>query len=149
MTLARSSLLLIIALGGCSADTAEEPTKANPATVDTYHAGIEKVGEAGLVKLAIDSALPAPPAKADNEWVVSLRHVSGPALDNAQLNVVPFMPEHGHGSSKKPVVTPLGAGRYRLAPVNFMMPGLWETTIQINLADKRKDKVVFRFMIAD
>jgi hypothetical protein len=44
------------------------------------------------------------------------------------------------------VVTPLSdAGQYKLDPVNMWMPGVWETTIEVD--GTNGDTVVFRFCL--
>jgi hypothetical protein len=41
------------------------------------------------------------------------------------------MVDHAHGGAKAIVVTELGGGEYRAAPVNFNMSGYWETTLVV------------------
>ncbi len=97
---------------------------------DEFVVGIEKTGEAGFT-LAILDSLPAPPAKGDNQWSVELRDASGTLMPGYALEVAPFMPDHGHGTGVTAIVTDDGDGAYTINPVNFFMPGYWETTITV------------------
>lgn len=62
---------------------------------------------------------------------------TGEPVDDLELVMTPFMPAHGHGSSQKPSVHPLGDGHYRFDDVVLPMPGLWElrTTVSGPLTD--------------
>ena len=89
---------------------------------------------------------PAPPARYDNTWVVEIA-ASGAPLENAQLQVTPFMPAHEHSSAIRVETTPMTeAGRYMLDHVNFSMPGVWETTIRAT-AGATTDSAVYKFCI--
>lgn len=63
------------------------------------------------------------------------------------MTVTPFMPDHGHPTAKTVTIEPTGiVGQYEMAPINFWMPGLWETTIDA-ASPSGNDVVVFRFCI--
>jgi len=143
---------LTAACGGT--DNMGDDTQVNCATEtrdDDFVVGLEKVGEAQAIDVKLMSADPAPPARDDNTWVIQLNAMSGGAvgapMTGATINVVPFMPDHQHG-------TPIGvdvmampdAGQYKLSPINMWMPGLWETTINVS-SGTTTDKVVYRFCI--
>ncbi len=71
-------------------------------------------------------------------------------MDGATIKAVPWMPDHGHGTSVKPTVTPAGtAGTYNIANVYLFMPGLWQTTLTIQMPDQSSDQVVFSFCLND
>ncbi len=140
---------LLCWLAGCGSDGKSAPGGTPDAAVactggQTYAAGMEVSGTAGL-RVALESAEPAPPARFDNHWIVRLSDAAG-AVEGATLTVVPFMPAHQHGTSKPVVVTPMGGGRYDLAPVNLWMPGLWEVRIAVT-SGALTDRIVFSFCI--
>lgn len=53
-----------------------------------------------------------------------------PALDGYSLEVEPFMPDMGHGSSQNETAQSQGDGRYQ-GTVNFSMPGFWQVKVRI------------------
>jgi hypothetical protein len=115
---------------------------------DTFVAGLEKLGSAGKVDFKLMTAMPAPPARGDNTWVVQLSAAGAP-VTGATITATPFMPDHRHGTPITVTVTPTATpGEYTLTPVNLWMPGLWETTIEVTPAGQPKDAAVFRFCIA-
>ena len=146
-------ILLVSALcwlAGCGSDASHADGGASGDAAactggQTYSAGMEVAGTLGL-RIALESADPAPPGRFDNHWVVRLTDAAGAPVDSATLAVVPFMPAHQHGTSKPVVVTAMGGGRYDLAPVNLWMPGLWEVRIAVT-AGALTDRIVFSFCI--
>lgn len=112
--------------------------------MDTFSAGMSKTGRAGITVQLVGSE-PAPPGRFDNTWTLFLEDGSGP-LEGAAIEVIPFMPEHGHGTSRTAVVEELGEGVYEADPVNFNMLGVWDTTIEVEAGDV-SDSVSFLFCI--
>jgi hypothetical protein len=47
------------------------------------------------------------------------------------------MPEHKHGMNYRPVVTALGAGRFRVEGMMFHMAGHWQLTFEVQTATER------------
>lgn len=114
---------------------------------DDYVAGLEKVG-AGGVKVALVESVPAPPAKGDNTWQLSVVDNADTPLEGLTLEVTPNMPDHGHGTPVEAVVTAgAEAGQYEAGPVNLWMPGLWEVTVSVSDGADVNDEVVFSFCI--
>ena len=72
---------------------------------------------------------PAPPVRGDNSWTVKVTTPSGGAVSGATLEAVPFMPEHGHGTSVEAVATANDEGSFMVTPLDFFMPGLWRVTL--------------------
>ncbi len=118
--------------GGEEDDGVDEPiaTCAEDTRDDEFVVGIEKTGSAGYTLSLLDS-LPAPPQKGDNSWSLELRDPVGELMPGYTLETAPFMPDHGHGTAVEALVTDDGDGIYTLNPVNFFMPGYWETTITV------------------
>lgn len=149
---AATALALVLAGGACSSDdhggddgatyNCEAETRD-----EQFLAGMQKVGPGG-VQVTLASATPAPPGRDDNTWVVQLAQ-GGTPLAGATVKVVPFMPDHRHGTSVPVVVTESteAIGQYELSPINLWMPGLWEITIEVTPQGGTRDEVVFRFCI--
>ena len=53
-----------------------------------------------------------------------------------------FMPVHGHGTPAAPTIAAEDGGGYRISDFIFNMPGIWDVTLDVTLAD-RSDKVEF------
>jgi hypothetical protein len=65
-------------------------------------------------------------------------------LVGAEIEVVPWMPDMGHGVKMKPVITEEGGGLYNAEQLELSMQGLWELRITI-MKDGVSDKAVFTF----
>jgi hypothetical protein len=145
----RTLLALTLFAAACSSDGGggDDGTSYNCAAEtrsEEYFAGISKVGANG-VQFKILDALPAPPARGDNVWTLELTKAGAP-INGAAMVVTPFMPDHQHGAATDVTIEPMPtAGQYKLTPVNMWMPGMWETTIQVEGQDA--DKAVFKFCI--
>lgn len=141
-----------LATAGCGGGGGDEggsggaAGSAGTAGCDTFSAGMAKTTPAGTV-VTLESATPAPPEKGYNTWMIGIADGAGAPVDGASLTVTPFMPEHGHGSPVTPSITPQGAGKYEIDKVNFMMPGVWETTIEVAPPGGKPESVMFGFCI--
>lgn len=152
LTVLAATLALLCLSVACGGDNAPNSDAAgvncsNEPCADTYTANMVKSGSSGsFIFLLIDST-PGPPAKGDNSWNLRLTDTGDTPIDGATLEVTPFMPDHGHGTPIRVVVTPAGSnGEYTAAPINLWMPGLWEVTIDAT-AGADSDSVVYRFFI--
>src|SRR5262249_20616222 len=129
--------------GGCgdphsssTPDAGATATCAADPRASAYSAGLTLTGKAGLLQTRLMSSLPAPPLKGENKWTVQVTDAtSGAGLDGVTIDVVPFMPDHGHYSPIKVVVTPMGGGVYLLDPVYLFMAGVWEVTVNMKTGD--------------
>lgn len=135
MTRSSALILAVVLATGAACGGDDEPESAdagyNCALDDrgeTYSAGMTKTGDAGY-QFAIVDALPSPPAKSDNDITISITDADGNPAATAGLNILPCMPDHGHGSAIKPTVTPNGDGTFTIERLNLWMPGLWELSI--------------------
>jgi YtkA-like len=150
-------LLVPVILGlvfsvGCADDGHDDDVVdcAKETRDDNFVIGLEKAGERGKLDFKLINMTPAPPTPGDNTWVVQINSMAGGSvgapLPGATMSVTPFMPDHGHAAGKSVVVEPqTEAGQYKLSPVNTWMPGLWETTINVDGVDG--DKVVLKVCI--
>jgi hypothetical protein len=115
---------------------------------DDFVIGLEKIGNAQALSFKLMSSTPAPPIRGDNTWVIQINAMAGgTAVDGASLLVTPFMPDHGHPAGKTVEIEAMPeAGQYQLSPLNFWMPGLWETTVEVT-SSGGDDVVVFKFCV--
>ncbi len=99
--------------------------------------------------LAIVAAFEPPgPRLGENTLRVEVRHLDDAPAEDATVTVTPWMPAHGHGSPRTPVVTPLGAGRYRADDVVLHMPGTWQLTVRAEAGEHAGERIV-AFDLAD
>ncbi len=132
----------------------DDPTCEEDTRDDEFVAGISKTGSAGY-SLSIVDSLPAPPDKGDNRWTIEVTDGAGAPVSGMALEAEPFMPDHGHGTPEVALFTDQGDGSYTLTPVNFFMPGYWETTVTVvdpgatdsEDDDTDLDTVVFKFCV--
>jgi hypothetical protein len=103
----------------------------NDPRVDAFAADLTKKSASGALTATLLSATPAPPALRTNSWTVKLVDATGAPISGAALSVVPWMPDHGHGSSVVPQVTAGAAGSYTLDSLYLFMPGVWRITLGV------------------
>lgn len=112
---------------GCSSAGASDPG----AISETAAAVVTSDG--GSFTISVHSAPDAEPTRGVNTLrLVVTRVADGTPASGLALDVVPWMPAMGHGTSVKPAVEPgPDPGSYTVTNVNLFMPGLWEirTTI--------------------
>ena len=147
-----AAALVAVAPAACSSEGGGEPEEMEAAAfcesetrAEPYSASMTKVGDSG-VSVTIADAMPAPPAIFDNQWTLDIADAAGNPIEGATLAVQPFMPDHGHPTNRESVVTEVGGGTYEVDPVNFMMGGYWEVTVDVETADMT-DSVIFKFCI--
>lgn len=97
------------------------------------------VRSAGGFGATLESLEPTLVKKGPNTWKVGLTDAAGNALPGASVKAMPFMPDHGHGTSAKVSVQDLGDGSYVLTPVYLYMAGYWEITLTVVPADRQSD----------
>lgn len=138
--------LLLVA---CSASDPATPPAAQVCAADprvsAFKVGIESVSSAKTMRVRIASATPTWVVQGVNEWTLAITDGSGAPLDGLTISIKPVMPDHGHGSSTVPVVTPLGAGQYRATGISLPMRGVWNVTI--NATGAVNDSVTFTFCV--
>lgn len=156
----RPALALVTAIIGCSSGSSDggaQPTAdagdsavigcaANP-LAQTWAPNLTRAGELGALQFVLVDATPAPPLRGDNTWKVKLLTAAGAAVSGATVEAVPFMPEHGHGTSVEAVATANADGTFTVAPLNLFMPGLWRVTLTAK-AGTVTDTASFHFCVA-
>lgn len=122
--------------GDCAAETRD----------DDFAIGLSKSGN--LIRATFVSADPAPPIKGDNVWVIEIDNLSGTPLSGLDVEVIPMMPDHGHGTPIAVEITELETpGHYQLSPVNLFMTGYWQIPVDLTLAGGEEDSVMFGFCV--
>jgi hypothetical protein len=98
---------------------------------DTYVANLTKQGKLGKYTFTLVSATPAPPDIDGNAWTVQIKDGAGasPSLD--QVQVLPFMPQMGHGSDQTPQLTANADGSFGVSDIYLFMDGLWTVTFTV------------------
>jgi hypothetical protein len=138
------------ACGGTGDDGDDEMVDCTLETRDDeFVVGLEKLSPGGY-HFQLMQSVPAPPARHDNQWTLHIADAAGAPLAGATVTVVPFMPDHGHGTGVSTVVTESTTvvGEYDANPVNLFMPGLWEVYVTVDTAPPAMDEqVVYRFCI--
>lgn len=119
---------------------------------DTYAVGLKHTGVNALYNFTLMSAMPAPPGRNLNTWVIQITwEATGAPVTGASLTVTPFMPDHQHGpGAYTPQVMELATpGQYQISDINTWMPGYWEITIDATVPGTTpvEDKAVFKFCI--
>jgi hypothetical protein len=120
---------------------------ADDPRVDTYTANMEKPGELGQLSFRFSGLEPAPPAKGNNTFHVHVTDATGAAMTGG-LSVSLVMPDHGHGTSVKPVVTldPSGSG-YTITPLYLFMAGVWRLEFDAYAGDVGSTPVLDRAIV--
>jgi hypothetical protein len=143
------SALLLAALAACSGDDSDDGSVNCDLEDrdDEFLAGMQKVGAGGMT-FTLVSATPSPPGRDDNTWVIDIATGAGPFA--GEVTVVPFMPDHRHGTPIEVIVTPEAGtpGRFNATPINLWMPSLWEITVRATPTGGTTDSAVFRFCVS-
>lgn len=132
----------VTATDGAALFSCETETRAVP-----YSADLTRSSSSGAWQAVLVASDPGPPIKGSNTWTVRILDGAGATRDDVVVTARTFMPDHNHGSTVKAVVTPMGAGVYRVAPLYLYMPGLWQVTLDID-APTGPDSVMFPVCIA-
>lgn len=130
-------------------DSGVAVTCQNDPRVEAYVANMKKASPSGALAVTLVSSDPGPPIRGTNTWIVRVTDGAGAPVSNAALSVVPFMPDHGHGTSVKPTITAEADGRYRITNVYFFMPGVWRVTVGVPQGDAgATEAATFHFCVA-
>ncbi|MDF2693425.1 MAG: hypothetical protein K0S65_1808 [Labilithrix sp.] len=133
------ALVSFALVSACSSDEGDGGGGAAPATgcaadnrKDVYTAGLSK--PAGRFSVTLLESKPGPPIKGTNAMTLELVDPAGQPLDGATVVVMPWMPDHAHGSAVKPVVTDMGGGKYEVDKIYLAMAGLWQIKVSVQPA---------------
>lgn len=130
-------VLLLLFVASCSS----VPSK--PGVSQPYSGRFYKVTDARLFSVEIllkDVDL----SVGMNSFDMIVRDDNGKGLDEADVEIVPWMPTMGHGVQSEPRITSKGRGLYRVENLEANMPGYWQFKVVIK-AGGIEDSVVFDF----
>jgi len=148
-----TDVMFAIAVVGVGCDSGNDdsgvPDPCGPSDLyDEYLPGMEKVGD--RLTVALERARPAPPEKGDNQWEISVSDAAHQPVDDLEIVVLPFMPDHGHGTSTDPAVRGgETSGEYVIEDIALVMGGRWEVTLTLDDGAPEPDEVVFAFCVLD
>ncbi len=135
------SLLFLVACG----DDGNDGVCADEERDEPVTGGDVLAGDSETLRLALVTLDPAVPDLGENEWTVEVRDSGDTLLEGCTIEVEPWMPDHGHGSTDISS-TEIGAGQYSLTPVEFVMPGYWEVALSITCGED-SDNVLLKLCI--
>ncbi len=132
-----------------SEETGEPSACAEETRAMSYGAGMEVMGEAGLAKIMLVDASPAPPIRDLNDWQLSLMDADGAPLEVMSIEVTPWMPDHGHGSPNPDTALLAGdeTGSYELVNLDLFMAGYWEVHFDIEIDAETSERVTYGFCV--
>lgn len=149
-------LFVGLILAACTSKSAGNPAvvDAGPGDVtcqtdpraQTYTANMEQMGASGSFKFVLVEAVPSPPLKGTNTWTLKLTDASKTNVAGATIDILPFMPDHGHGTSVAADATANPDGTYKITPLYLFMPGIWRVTLTAH-AGAVTDTAEFLFCI--
>jgi hypothetical protein len=131
--------LSVVLLSVASACSGGGPAGSATFSADAY---VTAASTSGALSVAVRTS-PQPPARGTNSVEFTITRVSdGTPVDGLMLDVVPWMPAMGHGTST-PTVTAEGGGLYLVTDVYLFMPGLWalQTAISGSMTDSVSPQV--------
>ena len=112
---------------------------------DTFVAGITKTSTSGRT-VAVSSALPTPPDVGDNSWAIEVTDTGGAPVEALSIEIVPWMPLHNHGLTPPTYGSiDAGGGTYDIDTFDLIMPGVWEFTVDVGVAEGAPDEAIFKF----
>jgi len=122
----KTSSMLVSGGDGSMLYSCDSDTRA-PKQMD----GLTETSAKGTFVATVMSIDPAMTVKGTNSWTVQIADMTGAPVDGLAMNIVPFMPDHQHGTSIAPVATGQGGGVYSITPLYLYMEGYWTVTITL------------------
>jgi hypothetical protein len=113
------------------APDADVVTCQNDSRVDTYVANLTKKSMHGAYQIVLQTSDPGPPIKGVNTWTIKLQNGSGDPMATPKLEVLPCMPDHGHGTNVNAIISPQADGTLTVTPLYLFMGGVWQVTFDI------------------
>ena len=125
------------AVGVCDAEDRDEP----------WVPGLVAEGADGLLATTLDAIAPEPPGPGANAWTLTVLDAADAPVPDCELLVIPWMPDHGHGSSESGSAPGTDPGSYDVADVDVTMVGFWTFGIDLDCGAVGTDEVEYRFCI--
>jgi hypothetical protein len=113
--------LMAAASLGCGDVAPSTPTTSFPA--DPF---VVVMSDQGKLAIEVRTGPSQPPGRGETDVQLVVRDAAGELVEGLVIEVTPWMPIMGHGTSVTPMVTGGGAGTYFLRNVSMYMPGVWE-----------------------
>ncbi|HTA20181.1 MAG TPA: FixH family protein [Polyangia bacterium] len=121
-------LSMTLALVGCgpamTGDAAPAPSFSD-APLETV------TSTSGGVRIALRWS-PSVPVRGENAAQLTFVDGLGQEIDGLTVDVVPWMPAHGHGTSVQPVTTATEPGVVVATPLYLYMSGAWQLRLTIS-----------------
>jgi hypothetical protein len=128
---------------GAAASPCEEETRAMQ-----YSAGLSVDGDEGVITASLMDASPAPPARYVNDWTLAFSATGAQDLEGMEVEITPWMPDHGHGTAAPITIEDLGGGEFTASGIDLFMVGYWEVHIDLTAADESwSDRATFAFCV--
>jgi len=129
--------LLGLSLVGCPKPSANtDAAKSFPIQV-----GVEGATKQGKFQVQIRSIPHQPPHTGMSTFEYRIQEkATGTLVTGAKLEVTPFMPAHGHGTTPTKT-TNKGKGVYWVEEVALIMPGTWELRTVIRIGEQAEEGV--------
>jgi len=97
----------------------------------------------GTFLATLMSSDPAKLVKGNNTWTVQIADSGGAPVPGLTIGVLPYMPDHQHGTTVQAAVTDKGGGLYEITPLYLYMEGFWQVTLSLQPASGASDSTVF------
>jgi hypothetical protein len=98
----------------------------------------------GALRIEVRTS-PQPPVRGVDAVQYTVTDAQNAPVLHLSLQVIPWMPAMGHGSSITPTVAEQGSGAYVLTDVDLVMPGAWQ--LQTTFSGPVTDSVAPQFQI--
>jgi hypothetical protein len=85
--------------------------------------------DTGAHRVDVRTSPSQPPVRGEVSVELVITDANGAPVDGLALDVVPWMPAMGHGTSVTPNVVAEGGGAYRVQSVDMFMPGTWQLRV--------------------
>jgi hypothetical protein len=116
-----------IFVAGCGRPAAP----AAPALVFSGAPGLTVASASGQLSIGLWWSPPQPTVGYDATQL-AITDATGAPVTGLTLEIIPWMPAHGHGASVLPTVSETAPGVYVATPLDFFMAGNWELMTAIN-----------------
>lgn len=140
----RSFLLFVLAVLSPVAVFAAHPVHSDTAQhTKHYEQSLFRMTDKGL--FSIEMVLKDRDLKVGvNSFDIIVHDKNNKDVADAEINIVPWMPDMGHGVREKPVIKERGGGTYSVENVALIMEGRWELRLKIK-KNGTEDNVAFDF----
>jgi hypothetical protein len=113
-----------------------------------YASGLELTSENEIFRARLMDAMPAPPARYINDWSLEFELTDGGSLEDVEIEIIPWMPDHNHGSAAPITIAANEDGSVSATGIDLFMVGYWEVHIDLTAADESwNDRVTYSFCV--